>query len=142
MHRFILFQHGMCLPKPQLKQFFSLFVHLVVQTTSKDTGVLQKVKEVGGTTLCGVNYCAMDKYPGPATAKGLKNCTDSLKVRPNLVVSKTAPTAYDVSKCCVSQCTISLKGHACKSYITASVEHFFWRVQDSTPSPYQGCRHA
>lgn len=40
---------------------------------------LEKVKEVGGTYLCGVNYCAMDKYPGPATAKGLKNCTDSLK---------------------------------------------------------------
>jgi len=43
--------------------------------------MLQKVKEVGGTYLCGVNYCAMDKYPGPATAKGLKNCTDSLKVQ-------------------------------------------------------------
>ena len=42
--------------------------------------LLQKVKEVGGTYLCGVNYCAMDKYPGPATAAGLKNCTSSLKV--------------------------------------------------------------
>ena len=41
----------------------------------------QKVKEVGGSYLCGVNYCAMDKYPGPATAQGLKNCTDSLKVQ-------------------------------------------------------------
>lgn len=43
--------------------------------------MLQKVKEVGGTYLCGVNYCAMDKYPGPATAAGLKNCTSSLKVQ-------------------------------------------------------------
>ena len=42
--------------------------------------MLQKVKEVGGEYLCGVNYCAMDKYPGPASAAGLKNCTDSLKV--------------------------------------------------------------
>ena len=42
--------------------------------------MLQKVKEVGGSYLCGVNYCAMDKYPGPATAAGLKNCTSSLKV--------------------------------------------------------------
>ncbi|KAL3134947.1 hypothetical protein ABBQ32_007907 [Trebouxia sp. C0010 RCD-2024] len=40
---------------------------------------LEKVKEVGGSYLCGVNYCAMDKYPGPATTAGLKNCTSSLK---------------------------------------------------------------
>ena len=43
-------------------------------------GDVQAVKACGGTTLCGVNYCAMDKYSAPATAKGLKNCTDSLKV--------------------------------------------------------------
>jgi len=47
---------------------------------------LQKVKEVGGTYLCGVNYCAMDKYPGVATAKGLKNCTDSLKVQTSALI--------------------------------------------------------
>ena len=53
---------------------------------SSATRTLQKVKEVGGTYLCGVNYCAMDKYPGPATAKGLKNCTDSLKVQNNALI--------------------------------------------------------
>ena len=63
-------------------------MHICIRHVS---GAVQAVKASGGSTLCGVNYCAMDKYSAPATAKGLKNCTDSLKVPPTQMHSAQTP---------------------------------------------------
>jgi D-psicose/D-tagatose/L-ribulose 3-epimerase len=43
------------------------------------TNCLQKVHDLGGKYLVGVNYCAMTKYPGPASQQGRQNCANALK---------------------------------------------------------------
>lgn len=40
---------------------------------------LQKVNDMGGKVMAGVNYCAMHKYGGPASATSRRNCATTLK---------------------------------------------------------------
>lgn len=41
---------------------------------------VQKVNDMGGKVMAGVNYCAMHKYGGPASATSRRNCATTLKV--------------------------------------------------------------